>query len=181
MAAGLIGTTGPVRILVVGSWLGYAVVLVGSIPIPSEAILGFVFGVVAVLVGVSASVAALLNFRLWRILALVAGGIFLAGYAVRLAVWANTSAQTWGTSLVQALATVLRDIWLIAQHLYQTSGGIGLVPYAFSVFAMPPLQLAIIWLLRASPNPSLQGTRDEAAPLSSGYRDFPEKQLVFLF
>ena len=149
-------------IVVVGSWMAYAAILVLLMPIPPEAVIGFVLSAIAALVGISAGVAALVNTRLWRILALTAALVFLIGYAIRLVMLANVSAQTLGTSLINGLATVLKNSWLIAQDLYQTSGIMGATPYTFSV-AMPVLQLAIIWLLRASPNPSPQGTRDEAA------------------
>jgi len=137
-------------IVVAGSWLAYAAILVLSMPIPPEAVIGFSLSVIAALVGIAAGVAALVNVRLWRILALTAALVFLVGYAIRLVMWANVSAQTLGTSLTNGLGAVLKDNWFIAQDLYQTSGIMGAAPYTFSV-AMPLLQFAIIWLLRASP------------------------------
>jgi hypothetical protein len=150
------------RIVVAGSWVAYAAILVLSIPFPSEALIEVLLSVFSALIGISAVAAALVNARLWRILALTAAVVFLVGYATRVVMWANLSAQTWETSLNSGLATVLKDSWLIAKHFYQTSGVMGAVPYTFSMFAMPVLQLTIVWLLLASPNPSLQGTRDEA-------------------
>ena len=146
------------RIVVTGSWLAYAAGLALSIPVPPEAIVGFLLGVVTVLVGMSASVAALVNSRLWRILAIVAAWIFLIVYVFRFITWANMDSDASKASVLHGMATVTRDSWLIAQHLYKTSGIVGVVPYVLSVFAMPVLQLAIIWLLRPSPNRSLQGT-----------------------
>ena len=149
-------------IVVVVFWMAYAAILVLSMPIPPEAVIGFSLSVIAALIGISAGVAALVNTRLWRILALTAASVFLVGFATRLVMLASLSAQTLQTSFISGLATVLKDSWLIAQDLYQTSGIMGAAPYTFSV-AMPVIQLAIIWLLLASPNPALQGTRDEAA------------------
>jgi hypothetical protein len=149
-------------IVVVVSWMAYAAILVLSMPIPPEAVVGFSLSAIAALVGISAGVAAVVNARLWRILALTAAVVFLVGYAIRLVMLASVSAQTLGTSLFSGLATVLKDSWLIAQDLYQTSGIMGAAPYTFSV-VMPVIQLVIIWLLLAGPKPPPQGTRDEAA------------------
>ena len=149
-------------IVVVVTWIAYAAILVLSMPIPSEAVIGFSLSAVAALIGISAGVAAWVNTRLWRILALTAALVFLAGFATRLVMLANVSAQTLKTSFMSGLATVLKESWLIAQDLYQTSGIMGAAPYTFSV-AMPVLQLVIILLLLASPSPSVQSTHDEAA------------------
>ena len=146
------------RVVVVGSWLIYAIGLALSIPIPPEAIVGFLLGIAAALVGISASAAALVNSRLWRILAVVAAWIFLIVYVVRFIALASMDAESSETSLLHGMATVVRGTWLIAQHLYGTYGIVNVVPYIFTTFAMPLLQLAIILLFRASPNRSLQGT-----------------------
>jgi hypothetical protein len=153
MAAEVTRKMQTLRIVIAGSWVVYAAILVLSIPIPTEAVLGFVLSVIAALIGISAAIAAMVNARLWRMLALTAALVYLVGYATRVIMWIH----------VYGLSTVLKDSGLIAKHFYNTFGIVSVVPYTFSVFAMPALQLAIVWLVRASPNPSLQGTRHEAA------------------
>ena len=149
-------------IVVAVLWIAYAAILALSMPVPPEAVIGFSLSVLAALVGISAGVAAFFNARLWRILAITAALVFLVGYTIRLVMLAIESAQTFQTSLFTGLATVMKDIWLIVQELYHTSGIIGAALYTFSV-AMPLIQLVIIWLLWASPEPSGRGTRDKAA------------------
>ena len=153
MAAKVMRKMQTLRIVIAGSWITYAAILVLSIPFPSDALIEVLLSVISALIGISAVVAALVNARVWRILALTAAVVFLVGYATRVGIWIH----------LYGLATVFKDGGLIAKHFYKTAGIMGVVPYVFSMFAMPILQLAIMWLLRASPNRSLQGTRHEAA------------------
>ena len=148
-------------IVVVVSWIAYAAILVLSWPIPPEAAIGFWLSAVAALVGIAAGVTALINARLWRVLALTAAWVFLVGYTIRLVMLANQSAQALQTSFLGGLGTVLKNSWLIVQDIFRTSGSMSAALYAFSV-AMPLLQLIIIWLLRARPQTPVQATHDNA-------------------
>src|SRR4051794_16082100 len=116
------------RTIIVISWTLFTAVLIGSIPVPTEVLTEFLLEVLAALIGVIATVFALANLRRWRAMGLIAAWVFLAGYLVRLLIWANTSAQTWETSIDGGLATVSKDSWLITQHLYRTFGTMGTVP-----------------------------------------------------
>jgi len=150
--------------LLVASWISYAIGLFLEIPIPKEAIVIYLLGLASALVGLSASVAALANSRPWRILAIAAAWAFLLGYAGRLFMLAKISAQSAETSFVHGLATVANDSLLIAQHFYQTAGIAGASPFVFSVFAMPLIQIVVIGLLRTSPNSSFKRDALKRAP-----------------
>jgi hypothetical protein len=154
MGAVVMIRTPMLRTLVVCSWISYAIGLFLEIPIPEEAIVTYLLGFASALVGLTASVAAMANFRAWRVLAIVAAWAFLFGYAGRFFIWAKISAHSGETSLIYGFANVANDSFLIAQHFYQTAGIVGASPFVFSVFAMPLIQLIVIGLLRTSPNPS---------------------------
>ena len=143
------------RIVVAGSWAVYITTLVVSVPFASEYLIDFLFSVMVSLIGIAAVAASFAETRLWRILGRVAALVYLVGYVTRNGMLIHS----------YGLTAVLKDSWLIAEYSYKVNGIGNVVAYTFTMFVMPVLQLGIIWLLRASPNPLLQGTRQEAARL----------------
>jgi hypothetical protein len=138
------------KVLVLGSWGLYLVVLLVSLPLPPEAVWRWVLSAAITIVGIFAGISALRESQSWRTWCVTASMALLLLAFGRLAVGVAWNVSTWKVDIFAASATYFSEAWKILLTLSANRGIASAALYAYDFVAMPVLQLTILILLLRS-------------------------------
>ena len=104
--------------------------------------------------GILAGLAVGLNFAYWRAVVILASGVYLVFYAVRVMRMVALTAGFEISSLPSALAAYFQSLWIVTVAMLQEKGVGGSLMHGYIEYAMPLLSLVLIalaWLTRQRP------------------------------
>jgi uncharacterized membrane protein YphA (DoxX/SURF4 family) len=136
--------TNLVRITTLGSWAILLGIHIASIPVPEEAAIWWVVGIILSLIGVIAGVLTALGTKIWRKAVIIAAILFIAMFALHFGTLVEDEMSIWKKNVLYASYTIIEDTWKIFWYLITQKAFLQAFVHAYVCVIMPTTQSVIL-------------------------------------